>query len=557
MKIAIKILLVASLLSLTGCDTIKAYLGLNIVEQVEWQYLEADQVDAALVTTTDKGQVAGYRHEQGFLRFSSIPFAAPPIGELRYRAPQPLEPWSGILDSREFAPSCIQAVSFFESTSILEQSEDCLWLTVSTPATDDKKRPVIVWIHGGGYTQGGARDPGYDGAGFVTSGDVVFVNVQYRLRSLGWMNFSQLEDGDKGSVLNATKDQMAALQWVQHNIANFGGDPANVTIMGESAGSGSVAALLHTPAAKPLYHKAILQSGIWEIMTDAMPPQQATEIFMQLAGVASVAELQALDIKTLNGVQDAFVDKMNELGLLGDGPAYGPESFSRAELRAMAADGKPILHGTTRHELHFMAMVGGLEPEEYRGAIENTMMTMGFSVEQTGALVAKLKQATPERSEHDLYIDLLTHLFFTYPHKLFSQEASQVAPVYQYVFDVPLPVNPELGAIHFLDVPYVFGTLDAIDWAKGDDVISERISRQMQDAWIAFARTGNPNHVDIPEWPAYKPQAQAVLRFAENTELLEDHHAWMEAFGMEADTMLKIDRGPRLIEVNKPPLKYK
>ena len=214
------------------------------------------------MVTTDKGQVLGETRENGTVQFRSIPFAAAPVGEWRYQPPQPKAAWQDVLDARAPVTRCMQQYPWIWPDWPGDQSEDCLWLSVTTPALDQQKRPVIAWVHGGGLFFGGGGEGTYDGANLAKRGDVVVINLQYRLASYGWLDLSEFGE-DKGAPTHAEQDLIAGLQWIKNNIAQFGGDPDNVTIMGESGGSMAVASLLRREAADDLYHKVILQSAVF------------------------------------------------------------------------------------------------------------------------------------------------------------------------------------------------------------------------------------------------------------------------------------------------------
>src|SRR4051812_24518459 len=214
-----------------------------------------------VTTTTPLGALEGVDLE-GCERYAGIRYARAPVGDLRFRAPQPVEPWEGVYDATRFGPSAPQPPPLAGSIIAigdLHTDEDCLFVNVYTPATDTGRRPVMVWIHGGAYTMGSGDM--YDGRSLVRRGDVVVVTLNYRLGVLGWLAVDHLDSSLAGSGNNGIRDQIEALRWVRDNISSFGGDPANVTVFGESAGGGSIGALLAAPDADGLFHKAIVESG--------------------------------------------------------------------------------------------------------------------------------------------------------------------------------------------------------------------------------------------------------------------------------------------------------
>ena len=238
---------------------------------------------------TTSGKLIGATH-RGTHVFRGIPFAAPPVGALRFRPPQPVAPWSGVREALTFGPMAPQLPSALEAlagNTPLGQSEDCLTLNVWTPACDGAKRPVMVWIHGGGFTTGTAASPWYSGTNLALQGDVVVVTANYRLGALGFMHLADVGGEAWGSSANCgILDQVAALRWVRDNVAGFGGDPDNVTVFGESAGGCSVVTLLATPAAKGLFHKAIAESAsVAQVRTRtpraSAPPSSSTTSALQ------------------------------------------------------------------------------------------------------------------------------------------------------------------------------------------------------------------------------------------------------------------------------------
>ena len=502
--------------------------------------LAEDAVDAALVAGTDKGKVAGYLGEKGVVRFASIPFAAPPIGPLRYCAPRSMKAWSGILDARPMRPSCIQRVDPRNQASINDQSEDCLWLSVTTPAVDNGKRPVIVWIHGGGFYAGVGEAPIHDGASFAARGDVVFVNVQYRRGILGWLDVSHLGGEDEqDSARIGLLDQLAALRWVRRNIAHFGGDPDNVTLMGESAGARSVAYLVQLAEATSLFHKAILQSGIHDPWTTKVPRREVTDFVMRLVGAGSLKALRMKEAAYLRRAEIALHKVAAERGLLDAGTFLGPPSLSREDLRRAAESGKPILHGTNAQDHHyFLLRSDGAGTDNDRTMAQGIFGAAGLSPEQIDELVGVMKKATPEREERDLYVDAVSAAYAHYPHLLMSELYGAGARVYTYLFDWPSPTFPDLGAFRGLELPFVFGTLSIWWlWATGGNP-PQRLSHEMQDAWIAFARSGNPCHPGLPVWPACDAKRRPTMRFGATSLLVDDPMPWVRDLGAKLEAML-------------------
>lgn len=503
-----------------------------------------ETADNSLVASTDAGRVLGYRLENGVLRYSRIPFAAPPVGALRFQPPQPVLPWSKVLDASKPGPSCIQRATRNSEPSQRQQSEDCLSLTVTTPSLDAANRPVIVWIHGGGLVAGSNGDSTYDGANFAARGDLVFVNVQYRLGSLGWLDVSSLgednvsslgEDNVQQSSVNGQLDVLASLTWVQRNIDQFGGDPNNVTLMGESAGSFLVASLLAMPEAQPLFDRAILQSGVynvWEIPVDRPGLLQRV---LEKANVDSLEGLRQVDARVMQTIETDIYRFVRSQNFPSPMPWYSPRGITRETLERSALNEKPILHGTLSHEYHSLLL--SYTGDDPHGQIAQGLLgNLGLDTAQIDRLVAQVKPSLPERSDQDLLVDLASAIHMHYPHTILSEHYGAKAPVYSYVIDWAAPNFPELGAIHGLDLPLVFGNFDAWSWALGDNPPQE-LSNTMQAAWIAFAKTGNPNHAAIPDWPLYDSEKRATMLFGETVEVVSDPLGWVRDLGPAMDDM--------------------
>ena len=499
------------------------FSGPQLLERMPRTFIDAGAADSTLIVNTDSGPVLGQRRGQGIIGFNTIPFAAPPIGPLRFQPPQPVEPWSEILDTREPGPVCIQGDGPLLESDIL--SEDCLWLMVSTPGLDQAKRPVIVWIHGGGYYAGSASESMYDTVNLSARGGVVVVSLQYRLGALGWMDLSPLGGDDvKQSLSSGTLDQIAGLEWVQRNIARFGGDPDNVTIMGESAGSMSVAMIMQRPDTNRLYHKAIMQSGTYKFTLRTRSRREVLDQHMELIDAHSLTELR-------NKSSEDFRRVENTLLTLGD-PAdnYTPDS-SLPKLVQAAKRGKPILHGTTTHEAHLFYMLNERLPQ--------TMLANsgGLNPAQIDAVAEFMATALPERSETDRLLDGYSALWMHYPRFTLSEGYSQSAPVYAYQFDWVSPRQEEFGAFHAMELPFVFNNRGGI-WSLLVGDMPESLALQVQDAWIAFARSGNPNHPGMPEWPAYSSEQRQTMVFNTNSQVVNNPMPWVWELGQLVDELL-------------------
>ncbi|MEO0867671.1 MAG: carboxylesterase family protein [Cyanobacteria bacterium J06642_11] len=509
----------------------------TLIKRAPVNFIDPADTHGRPLVRTDLGSVLGYVHQPGVLRFSRIPFAAPPVGTLRFRPPQPALSWDGILDTRKPGPICIQRLTNENKDHPGGQSEDCLSLTISTPSLTEK-RPVIVWLHGGGLANGGNHNSTYDGANFVNRGDVVFVNLQYRVGALGWLDVSPLDD-DK-TLPPGQLDVVAGLEWVQRNIEQFGGDPDNITLMGESAGAYLTASLLVLPAAQPLFHKAILQSGVYDVWEIPADRRALLQRVLTQTKATTLDDLQQLSPQVLQKVEEDIHQFSLTKGWPGPMPWYRPRGVTQAALETVAQQGKPILHGTLNNEFHlFLLSYGNSEP--YEQLFKGFLKSQGLSSTQLDSLVEQIRPVVSDRNEQDVLVDLISAIYMHYPHSIVSEHYGANAPVYSYLINWTTPNFPELGAMHALDLPLVFGNFENWTWAIGENP-PQNLSRNMQDAWIAFAKTGNPNHQAIPPWPTYNSENRSMMVFGENQRetirVVDDPLGWVRELGPRLNGMI-------------------
>jgi len=473
---------------------------------------------------TRQGRVLGTRgeHQASFL---GIPYARPPVGLLRFAAPQPPEPWPGVRDCTRFAASCPQPehhpVAGFAASGA--RDEDCLFLNVYTPAADAARRPVMVWVHGGGFVFGSGSEPLYDGAALTTRGDVVVVSVHYRLGALGFLQLG-LHGGDElGATDNAgLRDQVAALRWVRENIGAFGGDADNVTLFGESAGAACITAVMVMPAAEGLFRRVVSQSGTANRLGNADSGEKATGRVLTHLGLGrdDLARLWELPVASLVDAQEATGARCL--------PVWGVESMPQRPLeyvRAGRAAGVELLIGTNRDEAKLL--VAPNRPAIDDATLRKQVATMlpRRASERVGDVIDAYRRS---RAAHDLPGDNLSLLdaiqgdgqFRTGARKLAVAQREHQPRTFLYLFTWESPARRgTLGACHALDIPFVFGATDQPLQRRfaGAGPAATALSHRMMDAWIAFARSGDPAHADLGEWPAYDNARQVTMVFGERS----------------------------------------
>jgi len=484
------------------------------------------------IASTRFGKVEG-EELPGLAVFKGIPFAAPPVGPRRWLAPEAPASWSGTRDARKFggvAPQLAMALSALQAMVISDpQSEDCLYLNVWTPATDNKRRPVMVWIHGGAFAIGAGSQGIYDGSVLAKRGDAVVVCINYRLGPLGFLRLSDVTDGKiPASGNEGILDQVAALEWVRDNIAEFGGDPSNVTIFGESAGGMSVGTLLGASAAKGLFHKAIPQSGACHTGAPRERANRNAERIMKKLGASNADAMRALTAaQLLTGT------------LLADGKTPDPEfgmayqpvidaaMMPRASIE-MVTDGASsdvaIMVGSTLEEWKLFApMDPGMAKLDRTGV--SARISRRMTPEHADGLINAYEQARAARGSSaapsEIFCALETDRIFRIPAvRLAEVHAKRKSKIYNYLFTWPSPAaRGMLGSCHALELGFVFGTnhMPGMPQFAGTGPVVERLATEMQDAWLAFARTGDPSCDRIGTVPQYDASRRATIIFGENS----------------------------------------
>ncbi len=500
---------------------------------------------------TTYGRVVGVRVDD-LVVFRGIPYGAPPVGEWRFRPPQAPRPWSGEREATSFGPLSVQPPPG-AGTAIpgdpSECSEDCLYLNVVTPACDGGARPVMVFVHGGGFTGGASSSALYAGERLARHG-VVVVTFNYRLGALGWLAHPGLADPDRpeaGSGNFGLHDQLAALEWVAANISSFGGDPGNVTVFGESAGAMSVAALLATSAPRRLFRRAILQSGA----AVALGPVDAEQIAEEVAAEAGLSRLTreglaAIPAEELLRAQQAVASRHEQAGLsfqpVVDGGLLG--QHPAAAMAAGSAAGVDLVVGTNRDEWRFWILsnpaLRELDEDGLRRRLTHVLGGAGLAGRLDAAETAELYRRALEArgcpsAPADLYCALVSDLTFRVPAMRLALGASGARP-YAYLFDWESPFGGGvLGSCHALELPFVFGTCanEIVSIFSGGGAEGEGLSEVMRTAWTDFAASGEPGGEAVGEWPVYSPSRRETKRLGRVVEVLEapmeEERAWLDS----------------------------
>jgi len=447
--------------------------------------------------TVDSGKLAGTTGASPEIRaFKGIPFAAPPVGANRWRAPQPVAKWSDVRPANEYAPRCTQGGGR-QNANAPPTGEDCLYLNVWTTAESaGDRRPVMVWLYGGGFSGGAGSEPRYAGDGLARKGAVV-VTLNYRLGSLGFFAHPELsaESPHKASGNYGMLDAVAALQWVQRNIAAFGGDPGNVTVFGESAGANLTAALVASPQAKGLFQRAIAQSGSFMGLamarTGTLTRAEGTGAkAMADAGIASIAAARAKPA-------DEIFAAIRGGGLIVDGYLI-PEDLSLtfASGRQNAVD---LLVGSNKDEGTFFQRQG-LTAEQFKGQARQRFGVLA------DAFLATYPAADDAQASSS-YLASFSDEAAWAMRKFAEVQAKQGGNAYVYYFTrvpPPLPDRPSRGATHVAEIPYMFANLaPPVPWTDVD----RQLADSMSSYWVNFARSGDPNGSGLPPWPAYRDAA--------------------------------------------------
>ncbi len=479
---------------------------------------------------TPLGPIAGVQ-SPGHQSFLGIPFAKPPVGGLRFRAPEPPDSWSGVLEARGFRPAAPQGESALPGMSVAETSEDCLYLNVFTPrAGGVGAKPVLFWVHGGGFTAGSASQDLYDGGPLVTRGDVVVVTINYRLGAFGYLSL----DGVDSNI--GQRDQIAALEWVSDNIESFGGDPENVTIFGESAGGMAVTALLAMPAARGLFRRAISQSGTTHQGYGTDFAGRVGAMLLEEMAMSDVAGLRAAPAESLVEAQLRCMAKARRENMqMPFVPVIDVESMPSHPLEAVASgDARdiPLLVGTNLDEFKLFTLgnrkVTGMGIEALDRRAQSLTAACGGDDSAAQELVETYRSALERRganSPYEILSAIESDRSFRVPGIRIAEAQSIHQPqTFSYLLTWKSPAaRGLLGACHALELPFVFGTLGAptMDRFAGSGPDADRLSETMMDSWLSFARSGDPNCEALPSWDRYDSDRRATMIFDRDCMLVD------------------------------------
>lgn len=495
------------------------------------------RADTALLDI-ESGRIAGYV-SHGIFTFKGVPYGDTTAGAARFLPPRKPKPWTGVRSSRQFGFVCPQdkgtgrqndeeAFMFQWNDSV--EGEDCLHVNVWTPGIgDNRKRPVMVWLHGGGFAAGSGHDlPAFDGENLAHRGDVVVVTLNHRLNFLGFLDLSAYGERYTQSGNVGMLDIVAALEWIRDNIAAFGGDASRVLIFGQSGGGAKVSTLMGMPAAKGLFHRAVVQSGSFSLSNTPDKSRKLAELLLVELGLpgSAVDALHTLPYANLFQASTAVLDKANRTAARASDPlaaarglGFGPvadglvlPSLPFAPNAPATSADVPMIIGTTLNEF-----TTGINHPEYE------LMTRAELLSRVEArypgrgqsIVAAFHGRTPDAKPFDLWSRIASApVRQAAIEQARSKAAQQGAPAYLYWFTWQTPIlDGRPRAFHCAEIPFVFDNIDRCDHMTGGGAGPRELAGRMADTWIQFARTGNPNHQGIVAWPAFTRETGPTMLF--------------------------------------------
>lgn len=481
---------------------------------------------------TEAGRVRGLLRN-GVHQFWGIPYGAPTGGVNRFMPPQAPAAWNDVRDCFQLGERALMQPGRAEPAAVVRalnrnspQGEDCLSVNLFTPGLDGAARPVMVWLHGGGFTAGSGNYLLYNGTNLAKKEDVVVVVVNHRLNVHGFLHLADI-GGDKWarSTNVGMQDQVATLEWVRDNIENFGGDPDRVTIFGQSGGGSKVTTLMAMPSAQGLFHRAIAQSGSAFRGTPGTDASEATEQFLARLGIAA-GQLDRLQELPVQQIQDAIYSEPR-IQTLGSGPVIDGAVIPRHQWDPTAPSWSadvPFMVGSTETENGWI----GPPPYELPDDKMLDLFTSRLAHGDNGggqALLDLYRRLHPEKRNRMLWLTAESDNARRWNAQALGKlkHAQGAAPSYLYFFDWHSPVHDNrMGSYHTLEIPFIFYNLDIGASMTGSEQSRYDLGHAMSAAWAAFARTGEPDHADMPHWPAFNPEAYPTMMFGEEVRAAED-----------------------------------
>ena len=491
--------------------------------------------------TTSYGKVEGFV-DNGIAVFKGIRYGAD-TSTTRFEAPAKPEPWTDVQTATAFGDSCPQTPTgnpggLFTSWApdpAPGMSEDCLFLNVWTPGVDKMARPVMVWLHGGGFTTGNGSSQVYDGVRLAKRGDVVVVTLNHRLNAFGYLALNQYGKGFEDSAAAGLLDLVQALHWVKDNAAAFGGDASNVTIFGESGGGAKVTTLLATESAKGLFHRAIVESGAVLRLPDETAARAEADKVVEKLGLTKETIAQ---IKTL---PEADIRQ----ALMGTAAASAPSIDGRTLTRQTftpdappSGRDVPMLIGSNRTENALFAGPANMALFDLTWEGLAPELSKEFPELDVASIIAEYKRLEPDATPADIYFEATTDANYLAGHRLQAERkvAQAGAPTYVYLFNWNTPVQGgKWRCPHALELGFVFDNVAKSESMSGIGDAQQRVADVMAETWIAFAKHGDPNNAKIPNWPAYQTGTRPVMVFDEKPEMVENPRgAQVALFGPNA-----------------------